>query len=148
MSGERRFVLDTNCLISRLLMPGGIAARAVDHALACGTVLMSEATLDELSETLARRKFDRYVSVSDRQRFLVLLGTIARLIPVVHGIAVCRDPKDDKFLHLALAGEAEAIVSGDRDLLVLHPFRGVAILSPGDFFRLAVSPTRPKGSRP
>ena len=48
-------------------------------------------------------------------------------------VSVCRDPKDDKFLELALSGAATHLISGDDDLLALHPFRGVAILSPHDF---------------
>ena len=48
-------------------------------------------------------------------------------------IGVCRDPNDDKFLELALSGGADCIVSGDKDLLVLHPFRGVPIVTPRDF---------------
>ena len=48
-------------------------------------------------------------------------------------VSACRDPKDDKFLELALSGAATHLISGDDDLLALHPFRGVAILSPHDF---------------
>jgi predicted nucleic acid-binding protein len=47
----------------------------------------------------------------------------------------CRDPKDDKFLELAIAGKASHIISGDQDLLMLSPFHGVAILTPVDFLR-------------
>ena len=50
-------------------------------------------------------------------------------------IAVCRDPKDDKFLEVAVAGEADVIVSGDQDLLVLHPFGGIPIIPPVAFLR-------------
>jgi len=52
--------------------------------------------------------------------------------PVVK-ISECRDPKDNKFLELAVAGNAYCIVTGDKDLLVLTPFRGIKIISPGDF---------------
>jgi hypothetical protein len=48
-------------------------------------------------------------------------------------ITECRDPKDNKFLELALAGNADCIVTGDKDLLVLNPFRGIKIISPSDF---------------
>jgi putative PIN family toxin of toxin-antitoxin system len=147
MSDERRFVVDTNCLVSRLVMPRGVAAQAVDRALAQGTLLMSAATLDELSEVLSRRKFDRYVSVADRQRFLTLLGSLVRLVPVVQGRAICGDPEDEKFLHLALAGEAYAVVTGDRDLQILHPFHGVAIVSPADFLRALPSTRAPRPQR-
>jgi len=130
---DRRLVLDTNMLVSRLLMPTGMAARAVDHALALGVLLMSEETLTELSNVLARPKFDRYVSRADRQHFLRLLGGVARIIPVTHQVKACRDPNDDKFLHVALNGEAEVIVTGDSDLLVMHPFHGVDIVNPVTF---------------
>lgn len=130
---ERRWVLDTNALISRLLLPTGAAARAVDHALARGVVLVSEETMSELAEVISRPKFDRYVSVADRVQFVRLLGGVARMVNITHRVAACRDPKDDKFLHVALNGEAEAIVIGDQDLLALHPFHGISIFSPADF---------------
>lgn len=130
---EKRWVLDTNVLISRLLMPGGVAARAVDRALAEGVLLVSDATLAELADVLARPKFDRYVSVADRQRFIELLGGVARRVSITHQLKLCRDPRDDMFLHVALNGEADAIVTGDADLLVLHPLHGIDILSPADF---------------
>ena len=130
MTIDRRLVLDTKMLVSRLLVPTGVAAQAVDHALALGVLLMSDETLTELSDVLARPKFDRYVSREDRQHFVRLLGGVARIIPVTHRVRACRDPKDDKFLHVALNGEAEVIVTGDCDLLVLHPFHGVDIVNP------------------
>lgn len=130
---ERRWVLDTNTLIRRLLLPTGVAARAVDHALARGVVLVSEETMNELAEVISRLNFDRYLSVAERVQFLGLFGGVARMVNITHRVAACRDPKDDKFLHVALNGEAEAIVTGDRDLLVLHPFHGISILSPADF---------------
>lgn len=134
---ERRWVLDTNTLVSRLLMPGGTAARAVDHALALGVPLVSDDALAELAEVLSRPRFDRYVSLADRQRFVALLGGVARRVAITHRVQACRDPRDDKFLHVALNGEAEAIVSGDNDLLVLDPFHGVRILSPAAFLGIA-----------
>ena len=133
---ERRWVLDTNTLVSRLLLPGGTAARAVDHALALGVPLVSDDTLAELAEVLSERKFDRWVSVAERQRFIQLLGGVARRIVVTHRVRACRDPRDDKFLHVALNGGAEAIVTGDSDLLVLDPFHGVRMLKPAEFLVL------------
>lgn len=94
---------------------------------------MSEETLQELSKVLARPKFDRYVSIEDRQHFIRLLGGVVRMVPILHRVAACRDPKDDKFLHVALNAEADIIVTGDADLLVLHPFHGVDIVKPADF---------------
>jgi predicted nucleic acid-binding protein len=48
-------------------------------------------------------------------------------------IVACRDPKDDKLLELAVCGQAEYIVTGDADLIALHPFQGVQILTPNTF---------------
>ena len=133
MRTDRKLVIDTNLWISRLLMPGGTAARAVDHGLSWGIPLMSGETLTELSEVLCRTKFDRYVSREDRQHFLRLLGGIVRVIPITQRIAACRDPRDDKFLDVALNGTAQLILTGDHDLLELHPFHGIDILGPTDF---------------
>lgn len=133
MRADRRLVIDTNLWISRMLVPGGTAARAVDHGLSWGIPLMSEETLTELSELLSRAGFDRYVSREDRQHFLRLLGGIVRVIPITQRIAACRDRKDDKFLDVALNGEAHLILTGDQDLLELHPFHGIEVVGPADF---------------
>ncbi len=133
MKTDRQLVIDTNLWISRLLIPGGTAARAVDHGLSWGTPLMSEETLTELSDVLSWTKFDRYVSREDRQHFLRLLGGITRVISITQQVAACRDPKDDKFLDVALSGKAHMILTGDLDLLELHPFHGIEILSPASF---------------
>ncbi len=133
MRTDRKLVIDTNLWISRLLVPGGAAAKAVDHGLSWGIPLMSEDTLTELAEVLSRDKFDRFASREDRQHFLRLLGGVVRVIPITQRVIACRDPKDDKFLDVALSGEAHVILTGDQDLLELHPFHGIEILSPADF---------------
>jgi len=130
---EKRRVIDTNVLVARLLVPNGVPARAVDRALNEGVLLVSDETLAELVEVLSRPKFDRYVSVADRQHFLQLLGGVARRVSITHQMAICRDPRDDKFLHVALNGEADTLVTGDAGLLVLHPLHGIEILNPADF---------------
>ena len=56
-------------------------------------------------------------------------------VPIVNRIASCRDPTDDKFPELAVNGRADLIVSGDADLLVLNPLRGIEILAPAGFLR-------------
>jgi predicted nucleic acid-binding protein len=57
----------------------------------------------------------------------------AELVPIAERIAACRDPTDDKFLELAVNGHADLIVTGDRDLLALNPFRQIPIMTPADF---------------
>jgi putative PIN family toxin of toxin-antitoxin system len=115
---ERRFVFDTNALV-----------KALRH----GKLAQSLVTLDELKEVLERRKFDKYISREERVRFFTALVSEAVLVEITSQITVCRDPKDNKFLDLAVSGGAEVIVSGDKDLLALHPFQGIKILSPSTF---------------
>ena len=131
----QRVGVDTNVVVSRLLMAESIPARAVREARRTSRLLVSEATLNELAEVLAWEKLDRYVSREQRKQFLRRFGRIAEFVPVIHLVRECRDPKDDKFLELALNGRANVIITGDADLLALHPWRGVAILAPGEFLK-------------
>jgi len=55
------------------------------------------------------------------------------IVPQAAMVRECRDPKDDKFLELALDGQADLLVTGDEDLLAQHPWRGIPILSPADY---------------
>jgi len=108
-------------------------AQAVAAALRQGDVLISPEQQAELTEVLTRRKFDRYAPQDKRLRFLTGLLSRATQIDVTNTVRLCRDPKDDKFLNLALDGPADFIVSGDADLLTLHPFHGTSTLSPRMF---------------
>lgn len=133
MRERRRIVVDTNLLVSRLLLPHPVPARAVRRAVEEGKLLVAEATLAELAGVLARPKFDAYVSVEERQQFLRLLGRIAEMVPIRHRVRACRDPKDDMFLEVAVNGEADLIVTGDRDLLDLGEHQAVPIMSPAAY---------------
>jgi uncharacterized protein len=130
MEARPRIVLDTNALVSRLLLPDSVPAKAARKAVDEGQVLISEATLEELADVLARRKFDPYVTLEHRKEFLRQLGRVAEMVPIVRRVHACRDPRDDKFLELALNGAAQIIVTGDKDLLILDPFQGIRILTP------------------
>ena len=57
----------------------------------------------------------------------------ATFVPVTSNLQLSRDPKDDKFLNLAIDAKASCIITGDKDLLVLHPFNDIPILSPATF---------------
>lgn len=94
---------------------------------------MSVDAIVELNDVLGREKFVRYVSDEERARFLQSLLYEGRLVEIREKVWACRDPKDDKFLELAVNGEADFIVSGDDDLLVLDPFGGIPILTPDKF---------------
>lgn len=128
-----RVVIDTGVVVSAVLLPRSVPRQAFDAAMKECKVLISEALIVELDEVLRRPKFNRYVAESLRLEFLAALVQNAELVPVADEIIVCRDPKDDKFLSLAVCGKASHIISGDGDLLVLHPFRSIAIVTPQDF---------------
>lgn len=130
---NRRLVIDNNTLISRLLLPNSIPAQAVRLAVEIGTLLVSDQTIEELSNVLERSKFDKYVSIEERKQFLVKLELITEKIDIVELVKICRDPKDDKFLEVAINGNAESIITGDKDLLILNPFRKIKIVTPRDF---------------
>ncbi|HQZ03354.1 MAG TPA: putative toxin-antitoxin system toxin component, PIN family [Thauera sp.] len=139
MTDSAPCAVDTSVLVSRLLAPRSSAARAVDLALASGNLLGSDETLTELTEVLARAKFDPYVSRADRREFIRLLGGVMQILPIVRRVVACCDPRDDKFLELALAGEASAIITGDKDLLVLHPWCDIPIVTPAQFIAMQAS---------
>lgn len=132
-AGSERVVVDNNALISRLLLPESVPGRAVRKVVDSGRLLVSEATLAELVDVLARPKFDRYVTIEDRREFIRLLGRVAELVPVTYVVHVCRDPDDNRVLEVAVNGDADTIVSGDRDLLVLSPFQGIPVLTPSGY---------------
>jgi uncharacterized protein len=131
-----RVVLDTNVVISAMLLPISVPRRAFDRAMRGNRVLISAATMAELDEVIHRPKFDRYLREEERIEFLTTLVHEAELVNVVEEVSDCRDSRDNKFLELALSGRATHIVTGDSDLLVLNPFRGVVVVSPGAFLEL------------
>ena len=135
----KRVVLDTNVLVSRLLARQSKPGQAVEVAIARHRILASEATLMELAEVLSRAKFDPYLSIGERQDFLRRLDRIAERIEILRTIRACRDPKDDKFLELAVEGAADIVVTGDGDLLALNPFQGIAIVTPAQFLEMQSS---------
>jgi putative PIN family toxin of toxin-antitoxin system len=117
-------------------MPGSLPSLCLSLAQRSGVVLASAETLNEFTSVLLRSKFDRYLSMEARIRALAEFRAAATIVPVVHHVAECRHPKDDKFLELALSGRADVILTGDMDLLVLHPWRNIPILSPATYLAL------------
>ena len=133
MSDSLRCVFDTNTVVSAFLFEDGNPGRALKEALQRGRLLLSLEVAEEIAEVLRREKFDRYVHRRVREEFLRALIRDASFVEVNETIHECRDPDDDKFLELAVSGGATHIVSGDGDLQVLNPFRGIPILSAREF---------------
>lgn len=129
-----KFVFDTNSLISAALLRKSISAKALNLALDKGRTVISEPTLQEFAEVIFRKKFDKYF-LNDAERFEAINRVETNSLVFFPKITInaCRDPKDNMFLELAVAAGASCIISGDQDLLVLHPFNNIPILSAADF---------------
>ena len=131
-----RIVIDTNVYVSRALRSSSVPGMAVNKAWLEATTLLSAATWAEVQAVLKRAKFAAYIRSGTLEPYLEKVQSIATFVPILTPIRACRDPRDDKFLEVAVNGRADAIVTGDQDLLVLNPFRGIAILSPAGYLEL------------
>ncbi|MEJ0020446.1 MAG: putative toxin-antitoxin system toxin component, PIN family [Acetobacteraceae bacterium] len=127
-----RIVIDTSVLVSAAIKAQTVPSLAVYQASQRDVVLKSRVTEAELREVIARPYLARLIAPAARERLNELMAS-AELVPIAERIIACRDPKDDKFLELAVNGKADLIVSGDADLLVLHPFRDIPIITPAAF---------------
>lgn len=126
-----RAVLDTNIFVSALLGKGPPAKlyeafRNGEFELVCSKPLVAE-----LADVLLRPELD--IPPDDVKTAFRLLRQHAVFVRPKHRLSVCRDPEDNRFLESALSGAADFLVTGDRDLLALNPFRGIRIVSPSAF---------------
>ena len=131
-----RVVVDTNVFISGLISTGPsrlILNLLEENAFHC---VMTPALLKELKKTLRRPKFTTLFKDININELIKTINNKALFIaaPSVK-IEVCRDPQDNIVLEAAVAANASVIVTGDKDLLVLNPFRHISILSPKDFLK-------------
>ncbi len=127
-------MLDTNSLVSAALIPNSINRKALNKAIDLGKIAVSKNTMQELIEVIFRDKFDGYFK-NNEERFVFVnkIEIKSKIFNPEIPITDCRDPKDNKFLELAISSNASCIITGDQDLLVLHPFRGIPILNATDF---------------
>jgi uncharacterized protein len=130
---KANLVFDTNTLISAAIIENSVSGQALDKEIQSGVLVFSEATITELEEVLYRKKFDKYISFSDRDLFMAFLNKTSLSILPTLSITACRDPKDNKFLEPAAAAQAACLITGDADLLVLHPFQNIPIIQPSRF---------------
>ena len=132
-----RVVLDTNVLISAALRPEGLPRAVVDAVRAVnGMLLFSDETFDELRSRLHRSKFDGYVGREGRAVYLAQLEAVSEWVAIAGAKLGCRDPDDDKLLETALMGDADCLITGDRDLLEMSSFHDILILTPAGFLDL------------
>ena len=126
-----RVVVDTNVLISAQISTQGASRRLLNRLIADHDVILSDVILGEVAETLLT-KFS-YESALVSNVIVELVKVVEIVEPVTFEEQVCRDPDDDAILGTAVAGNADCIVTGDSDLLVLERFRDVDIISPSEF---------------
>ena len=129
----KQFLFDTNVIISAHLLKHSISRKAFDIAFEKGLVIYSEETLEELAATFIHSKFDKYISLESRLSAISEFEKRSYSIQIKTTVNVSRDNKDNKFLSLALSASADCIITGDKDLLVLHPFQTIPILSPAEY---------------
>lgn len=131
-------VIDTNMLISAILLEYSVPTRAYEKAKRLGKISASFETYNELSDVIVRKKFEKYISLELRLAFLIEFKRLSIFNEISESITDCRDPKNNKFIELAIASKASCIISGDKDkdLLVLNPFRGIPILNAADFINI------------
>lgn len=127
------FIFDTNILLSALFDETSIPATALKKTRLQDILLISESVKSEYRKVFFRPKFDKYISLTTRIEFIENIIAHSFPVTITQEIKVCRDSDDDKWLSLAISAKADCIVSGDKDLLVLHPFRQIPILKPADF---------------
>jgi putative PIN family toxin of toxin-antitoxin system len=134
-----RAVVDANILVRAVIKPSGtvgpvlLRLRHGDY-----TLLYAQSLLEELIDVLNRPRIrEKYrLTGQDIQTVVSLILLRGEAVIPQERITACRDPKDDKFLEVAVSGRADVIVSGDQDLLVLHPFAGIPILPPVAFLQM------------
>ena len=137
-----RVVMDTSTLVGAMLRTESKPRQALLAVVKSHVLCISQSTLTELQVVLQRSKFDRYAPLQTRLEFLDVVTQTAQLYEIdtaseAASLSACRDPKDDKFLALAMACEAMVIISSDADLLSLQRWNNIAIISPADFLECA-----------
>lgn len=132
-----RLVVDTNVFVSAVIKASSPPSFVVRWLETHGRLLKTAATERELFDVLARPHIDALISPIFRQGLTTLFSK-AEGIHVREPVAACRDPKDDKFLELAINGQADVIVSGDADLLTMRTFRDIPIITPTIFLQAII----------
>jgi uncharacterized protein len=140
-------VFDASTVVGAAINVESVPARAVALARMHGTICLSQAVEAEIREVLARPKFQFLFDEATQRLLLDSLTAGALLVDPILEISDSRDAKDNKYLELALAAGAETIVSSDRDLLVLDPWRGIRTMTPAAYVRKWEDEDKPDGLR-
>lgn len=134
---DKNYICDTNVLISSIFSKNTPPSLTVDFIQENGFFAFSHETFSELSEVINREKFDKFSPREKRKEFLETIRNISNLYEIIRKVEICRDPKDDKFLDVAIASYADYLITGDEDLLVLKSIGDTAIITPRAFIEKA-----------
>jgi len=131
-------VLDTNVLVAALVAKG-LCHEVVQHGVRLHAIASSTPLIHELERTLR----EKFTLTPEATRFLQDFRAHVHMVePDPLPATVCRDPDDDTVLATAIAADADVIVTGDADLLVLESYRGIRIRSPRQFLTALTPPPR------
>lgn len=128
-----KIVLDTNVLISWVFGRGITINRLVGEVLTTHHLFTCDEILAELKEKMVSPRLQKFIEPEKAAALFQRYAAKATKLEVSNSVRVCRDPDDDIILALAIAAEADVIISGDNDLLVLHPYHDVSIVTPSAF---------------
>ena len=138
-----RAVLDTNVLISGLVSEHGPPRQILDAWLAdCYVLVTSLYLIEELIHVLSYPRIVERIRLDDAELAAILEALLSKAEVVPGQLClpgVTRDPKDDAVVACAKEGEADVIVSGDQDLLVLGEYEGIRVVTPRRFVEILVS---------
>lgn len=137
MQAAERVVVDTNVIVSGVLLPASTPGRLLDFLARHGSLIFSAATRDELLSVIAREKFDRYVPFDARERAVAIILRECEIVIPRRLFQVCRDARDDKFLDAAYAGKVDCLISGDADLTTLGEFESIPIVKAARYLAAA-----------
>ena len=131
----KNVVIDTNVFVSAFLKEDSLPRMVIDQIIddPHSVILISEETITELKYSVFNDKFNKYVSNKVRLAFLDSVLSKSSLTLAEEHITDCRDLRDNKFLEVAVSGNADKIITGDNDLLILNPYRNIEIITPRDF---------------
>ena len=129
-ASKLRVIADTNAWISRFILPNSLTGQRMKRLAADKriTLVFSQTLKDELRAVLQRPKFRKYITAENLSVFRAYLDAFPTT-PVTSTVELCRDPKDNFLLSLALDGQADYLVSGDEDLLVLGNVGSTSIVT-------------------
>src|SRR5690606_2076388 len=135
---SKRIILDTNLWISFLITKN---YTNLENLIRSQNVVLifSEELLEEFLEVTRRQKFLKYFSKRDTEKLLNTFDKFAELVEITSKLKICRDEKDNFLLDLAVDGNVDYLITGDKDLLILDRIKKTQILTYQEFLEKIVS---------